>query len=245
MKIVILVLLMMCVVTMSAQTKSEKTATVENRASINKIRKELKNKIALFESKNPVYVINGKLNKTLVVSDTSLITLIQVVKPNNAFKKYGIKAKKGALEITTKEVGMINQVGVNEMSSSKTLHTMGDSIKFDAGNLGKVAGDTSFKDGGISFVNSFGRFLERNLRYPQDAVDAAIGGNVIIKFMVDVDGTVSKVGVAEESPSKNIYLVNEAVRIINKSNGQWKPMVQNGKKIKSYHSQSINFIISN
>jgi protein TonB len=87
--------------------------------------------------------------------------------------------------------------------------------------------------GGLS---AWQRFLNRNLHYPQAAIDQEIEGYVIVQFIVDKEGNVSDV-VAVSGPDE---LRAEAVRVIRKS-GKWTPAVQNGHHVKSYKKQPIGF----
>jgi protein TonB len=80
------------------------------------------------------------------------------------------------------------------------------------------------------------RYLNRNLRYPQDAIDTEIQGTVVVQFIVDKEGVVSDV----EAISGPKELRDEAVRVIRKS-GKWTPAVQNGRQVKSYKKQPIVF----
>lgn len=80
------------------------------------------------------------------------------------------------------------------------------------------------------------RYLNRNLRYPQDAIDNEIQGTVVVQFIVDKEGMVSDVD-AISGPKE---LRDEAVRVIKKS-GKWTPAVQNGRQVKSYKKQPIVF----
>lgn len=80
------------------------------------------------------------------------------------------------------------------------------------------------------------RYLNRNLRYPQDAIDNEIQGTVVVQFIVDKEGMVSDV----EAISGPKELRDEAVRVIKKS-GKWTPAVQNGRQVKSYKKQPIVF----
>ena len=82
------------------------------------------------------------------------------------------------------------------------------------------------------------RYLNRNLRYPQDAIDNEIQGTVVVQFIVDKEGMVSEV----EAISGPKELRDEAVRVIKKS-GKWTPAVQNGRQVKSYKKQPIVFRI--
>lgn len=88
-------------------------------------------------------------------------------------------------------------------------------------------------------ITAWQRFLNRNLHYPQDAVDNEIQGTVVVQFIVDKEGNVSDVEAVSGPPE----LKAEAVRVIKKS-GKWTPAIQNGRKVKSYKKQPIGFRIS-
>ncbi|AEW03302.1 energy transducer TonB [Niastella koreensis] len=80
------------------------------------------------------------------------------------------------------------------------------------------------------------RYLNRNLRYPQEAIDNEVQGAVVVQFIVDKEGNVSEV----EAISGPQELRAEAIRVIKKS-GKWTPAVQNGRQVKSYKKQPIVF----
>jgi periplasmic protein TonB len=80
------------------------------------------------------------------------------------------------------------------------------------------------------------RYLNRSLRYPQEAIDNEVQGPVVVQFIVDKEGNVSDV----EAISGPQELRAEAVRVIKKS-GKWTPAVQNGRQVKSYKKQPIVF----
>jgi len=76
------------------------------------------------------------------------------------------------------------------------------------------------------------RYLNKNLRYPQEAIDNEIQGSVVVQFVVDKEGNVSNV----EKLSGPDALGAEAVRVITKS-GKWIPAVQGGRYVKSLRKQ--------
>lgn len=82
------------------------------------------------------------------------------------------------------------------------------------------------------------RYLNKNLRYPDEAQVNEIQGTVVVQFIVDKDGNVSDVQ-AIGGPEQG-GLREEAVRVIKKS-GKWIPAVQNGRQVKSYKKQPIVF----
>lgn len=81
------------------------------------------------------------------------------------------------------------------------------------------------------------QYLNKNLRYPQEAIDAEVMGETIVAFVVKPDGSV-------EDPfiwrSADYYIDKEAMRMIIKSPA-WTPAQQFGKKVRSYKLQPIVF----
>jgi periplasmic protein TonB len=84
--------------------------------------------------------------------------------------------------------------------------------------------------------SAWAAFLNRNLSYPEAAVEKEVQGTVTIQFIVDVLGNVSDV-TAISGPEE---LRTAAVTVIKKS-GKWIAAIQNGQKVKSYKKQPITF----
>jgi protein TonB len=98
----------------------------------------------------------------------------------------------------------------------------------------KVEIESEFPGGPAAWL----RYMNKNLRYPDDAVNNEIQGTVVVQFIVDKEGNVSDVQAI--SGPDNGGLREEAVRVIKKS-GKWTPAVQNGRQVKSYKKQPIVF----
>jgi protein TonB len=86
-------------------------------------------------------------------------------------------------------------------------------------------------------IEGWKRYLERNLMYPESAIEAETQGAVRVQFIVDKEGQISEV-VALNDPGQGI--ADEAVRIIKKG-PKWKPAEQNGHKVIYRHIQTIVF----
>ncbi|HEV3415069.1 MAG TPA: energy transducer TonB [Puia sp.] len=86
--------------------------------------------------------------------------------------------------------------------------------------------------------DAWARFLNKTLRYPDEALNIGIDGMVIVQFVVDVDGSISDVQVVS-GPEKG-GLREEAMRVIKKS-GKWVPALQNGRSVKAYRRQPVVF----
>jgi periplasmic protein TonB len=87
-------------------------------------------------------------------------------------------------------------------------------------------------------AEGWARFLNRTLRYPDQARNEGIQGTVMVQFVVDVNGMVSDVEVL--SGPEEGGLREEAVRVIKKS-GKWVPALQNGRYVKAYRRQPMIF----
>jgi periplasmic protein TonB len=100
----------------------------------------------------------------------------------------------------------------------------------------KVEVESIFPGGPAAWL----RFLNKNLHYPDDALNNEIQGAVMVQFIVDKDGNVSDIE-AVGGPDKG-GLREEAIRVIKKS-GKWTPAQQNGRYVKSYKRQPVTFSI--
>lgn len=86
-------------------------------------------------------------------------------------------------------------------------------------------------------VSGWLRFLVRNLRYPQRAIDAGIQGQVMVLFLVDKKGKTQNPDIIK---SVEYTLDEEAMRLITES-PEWKPALQHGEAVKSSMKQQIIF----
>lgn len=91
------------------------------------------------------------------------------------------------------------------------------------------------------FNGRFRDFLEKNLQFPDRAMSMSLGNIVAVNFLLDENGNVIDPQVIR---SIEYSLDTEAERVINKSSGKWKPGYMNGKPVKSFHEQSINFVLT-
>lgn len=89
------------------------------------------------------------------------------------------------------------------------------------------------------YPGNWQRFLSTNLRGDIPVDKGATPGNyqVLIQFVVDVEGNVSDIKVLKDP---GFGMGEEAIRVIKKS-GKWKPAIQNGYPVKAYRKQPITF----
>ena len=81
------------------------------------------------------------------------------------------------------------------------------------------------------------KYLRDNLRYPEIARDAAIQGRVVLRFVVEKDGSVSNISILK---SIHELLDKEAIRVT-KGMKNWSPGKQGGRSVRSYFTLPVNF----
>jgi periplasmic protein TonB len=83
------------------------------------------------------------------------------------------------------------------------------------------------------------KWLSNNVKYPSYAREAGIHGRVVLKFIVEKDGSISQV-----KTLKGVHelLDNEAVRVT-KSMPTWKAGRQGGRAVRCYFTLPINFTL--
>lgn len=81
------------------------------------------------------------------------------------------------------------------------------------------------------------KFLQANVKYPEEATDKGIQGRVLVQFIVKSDGTISDAKVVREA---HPLLDAEALRVV-KSMPKWKPGMQNGKVVNVKYVIPVTF----
>lgn len=101
----------------------------------------------------------------------------------------------------------------------------------------KVENEAQFPGGQAAWV----RYLQKNLNPNAPIDNGAPGGTyqVIVKFIVSKDGTISDV----QAETKHGYgMEAEAIKIIKKG-PKWTPALQNGRNVNAYRRQPITFVV--
>ncbi|MDR1859588.1 MAG: energy transducer TonB [Bacteroidales bacterium] len=90
--------------------------------------------------------------------------------------------------------------------------------------------------GGAAALN---HFLAATVKYPSVARDNGAFGKVIIKFVVETDGSITD---AQVYRSIDPLLDAEALRVV-KQMSRWKPGTQRGKPVRVYFTVPVNFVL--
>lgn len=81
-------------------------------------------------------------------------------------------------------------------------------------------------------------YLTANVKYPEEAQKNGVEGRVLVQFVVDKDGSITKVKVLRSSGVKAFD--NEAIRVIS-SMPYWKPGTVRGKNVRVKYKLPVNF----
>jgi protein TonB len=84
---------------------------------------------------------------------------------------------------------------------------------------------------------AWAKFLQKNLRYPEQAKSDGVGGKVFISFVIEKDGHLTDFKV-ERGPGHG--LDDEALRVM-KLAPAWSPGIQNGQKVRVRYMMPFNF----
>ena len=88
---------------------------------------------------------------------------------------------------------------------------------------------------------AFQRYVMDNFTYPWRCQENGISGSVLLRFVVDVDGSIVNIQVLEVS-TKCPEFAKEAVRILRNS-PRWIPGMYNGRYVKSYREMPLKMAV--
>lgn len=118
--------------------------------------------------------------------------------------------------------------GAELRSRSKNPGDTNDTSEFD-----QVEKEATFRGD----IKAWVKYLEKNLQFPDRAKQLDKQGKVMINFVVDADGSVGDITLAQ---SVEFSLDEEALRLIRQS-PKWAPAIQKGKPVKAYRRQPVTF----
>ncbi|MHA4895908.1 energy transducer TonB [Pedobacter sp. PWIIR3] len=151
-------------------------------------------------------------------------------------------------EVEKAVVGPIVQDGMASEFALATTGGHGSGSAVGSGTTdGNGTGDEIYDAVGIDAFPEFEggmkawyKYVSKNLRYPEMAVDQAKGGKVFVSFVVERDGSISNVQVIR---GVGFGMDEEATRVIKKS-PRWNPGKQNGKPVRVRFNMPITFSFS-
>ena len=139
-------------------------------------------------------------------------------------------------------VGQVTQAG-------EATHETATPVAGSGSGNGTVPAEdnTVYDTGGVEIYPEFqggmaawAKFIQRNLRYPEMAVEQGTQGKVFVSFVVEKDGSISDVSVVKGIGSG---CDEEAMRVIRKS-PRWRPGMQHNIPVRVRYNMPLSFMLS-
>ena len=92
-----------------------------------------------------------------------------------------------------------------------------------------------FKGGDVALMD----FIRTSISYPKDAAEQGLQGRVVLRFIIEKDGTISN---CEILKSASLSLDTEALRVVN-SMPQWIPGKHKGKVVRVRYVIPVTFCL--
>jgi protein TonB len=129
---------------------------------------------------------------------------------------------------------------IHAQSSTPVAVKAADSVVVDQDSVysSGMEQKAQFKGGDKAFQ----RYVMDNFTYPARCQENGIGGSVLLRFVVDVDGSIVNIQVLEVS-TKCPEFAKEAVRIL-KNSPRWIPGMYNGRFVKSYRELPLKMAVN-
>jgi periplasmic protein TonB len=89
-------------------------------------------------------------------------------------------------------------------------------------------------------MGAFGKFLQKNFKYPEAAQRANVSGKIYVEFIVEIDGSLSNINVIK---SVGMGVDEETIRFL-KLSPKWISANYKGKNVRSRFTMPLNICLS-
>ena len=145
---------------------------------------------------------------------------IEVLKSEAAVSQWGSKGANGVIVVTTKKAIAAKAEESNGSDTQQEVFQVVEKMpEFEGG------------------VENMMKFLQQNIKYPEEAKKSGTQGRVIVQFVVEKDGSVTDAKVVR---SVSPELDAEALRVV-KSMPKWIPGEQRGEKVRVQFTLPVMF----
>ena len=92
---------------------------------------------------------------------------------------------------------------------------------------------------GMEPVQAFGELVVKNIKYPAEALEKGISGNVFVSFIIEKNGSISNVKIIRGADPLLDAEVLRVTEMLYKT--KWTPGEKNGKKVRVSSNHPIPF----
>ena len=166
------------------------------------------------DGKNVMYIVDGKQVPSLEGVNQSDVATVNVLKNQESLEKYGAKGMDGVIIVNTKQYE-------SAVSKNEVFDVVDEMPEFPGG------------------INEMMKFLQENMKYPDEAKKAGIQGRVIVQFVVAADGGISDAHILR---AVDPLIDAEALRVVN-SMPKWKPGKVQGAPVRTKFTLPLLFTL--
>ncbi len=161
-------------------------------------------------------------------------------KPPEAPKKVEVKVIADLLEVVTNDTKIETTVEFTDFDEETEIIQQIEVEEEVVDEQPFLIAETmpSFQGGDL---NSFRNWVQREVKFPQIALENGISGRVILTFVIEKDGRLTNIQVLQ-TPDRS--LSEEAIRVLNKS-PKWSPGKQRGKTVRVKYTLPVEFRVQN
>ncbi len=162
-------------------------------------------------------------------------------KPPEPPKKIEVKVIADILEVVTNDTKINTDVDFTEFDENAEIEQIvaveEEEVEDDQPFL-TAETMPSFQGGDL---NTFRKWVQDNVRFPQIALENGIQGRVTLSFVIEKDGRLTNIQVLQ-TPDRS--LSEEAIRVLNKS-PKWSPGKQRNQTVRVKYTLPVDFRVAN
>jgi len=162
-------------------------------------------------------------------------------KPPEPPKKVEVKVIADLLEVVTNDTKISTDVSFTEFDEDTEIEQIvaieEEEVEDDQPFL-RAETMPSFQGGDL---NTFRKWVQDNVRFPQIALENGIQGRVTLTFVIEKDGRLTNIQVLQ-TPDRS--LSEEAIRVLNKS-PKWSPGKQRNQTVRVKYTLPVDFRVAN
>ncbi len=162
-------------------------------------------------------------------------------KPPEPPKKVEVKVIADLLEVVTNDTKIETDVSFTEFDEDTEIEQIvaveEEEVEDDQPFL-RAETMPSFQGGDL---NTFRKWVQENVRFPQIALENGIQGRVTLTFVIEKDGRLTNIQVLQ-TPDRS--LSEEAIRVLNKS-PKWSPGKQRNQAVRVKYTLPVDFRVAN
>lgn len=219
---------------------------------------------AAADDSRPLYLVDGLEMASIRNLDSERIKSIKVLKDKQTLAKYGDRARNGVVLVAMKNGSDIPPVTPERNGIAKTVSMADGKISAETANNTTTTTEAEFDNGAIREIAGadddeepfliaetmpafqggnlldFRAWVQANVIYPAEAINANIQGRVVLSFVVEKDGSVSNIQILQ-SPDQ---LLTDAAKKVIAASPRWEPGKQKNKEVRVKYTLPVDFKIA-